>query len=581
MRRSIIYKSIIKFFYVSLFLSIGFFSYSEDWVLGAEKFSFTQNASTTSSQEELASLLPKLILEQISTSSRRVPSATELYDRKNEVLLNERISLFLQLSAAIKKRDSLFLSESNPKKLKSEIANEEEKILQIENKISENLKQSDLMKKTLENALLIESSYSEQYPLPSLFSKSKSNEFLNPLSEKISFYENNEKLFDSGSENLSDREFEKKVIDSKIKGLITGRITIYNGYMMLNCELHVYPGNKIIGGVVEVGSIDDLISIANKVAQTLMPIIANAKPVNVYFNIDPLEIRDKVKLNIDGIVYSSVPEKISLSAGFHTMNFSGDGYNDVSITYDFKDKDAFLVHIPMKKKERGIFSISFNKDIIGTLYLNGQLIGNIQDGILNDVITIDGRPYIGQIMLAEHKYEKVLKKSIDDEGNEIEEYVDEDKGAYSSFFYVSSNLQKDGNALVVDSVPLDISNEIEKRRVWMYRGYSAFVVSFPIALICQGKFNSALLSYYAGNCDASEVFSWHTARLIAGGISIAAGSFFAFELVRYLITAGKVVPKEGKVEGTFIPQVINNENPESDVLNENIEYINVVDGESY
>lgn len=578
MHRSIIYKSFRKFICVSLFLFVGFFSYGEDWVLGAEKFSFTQNASVGSAQNEMASLLPKLILEQISTSSRRLPSATELYDRKKETLLTERISLFLQLSAAVKKRDSLFLSESNSKKLKSEIEDEEDKILEIEKKISLNLQESELIKGTWEEALEIEKLLSDQYPVPSLLSKKKSNQFLNSLNEKITFYGDNQKLFECDIKNPTEREYEKKVIDAKIRGLISGKITVYKGYMMVNCELRVFPGNRVIGGVVEVGSMDDLISISNKIAQSLLPLIANAKPVDVYFDINPLEVKNNVKLNIDGIVYHSVPEKVSLSAGFHSMNFSCDGYNDVSVTYDFEDKEAFLVHVPMQEKENGIVSVSLKQSILGTMYLNGQLVGNIQDGILDNVVTIDGRPYIGQIFSEEHRIEKKLKKTVDEEGNEIEEYVDEDKGPYSAFFYIPSSVQKNENALVLNTIPNDISEEIEKRRVWMYRGYSAFVVSFPIALICQGKFNTALSSYYAGHCDANEVYRWNTARVIAGGITIAAGSFFAVELVRYLITAGKVVPKETKVNGQILPQVVMDESSDEEI---NVEKVKENDDENH
>ncbi|MBP5174897.1 MAG: hypothetical protein ILP07_03155, partial [Treponema sp.] len=68
-------------------------AFSEDWVLASTPFTFTQKGTQPSSQQSVAKLLPKLILDQIGTESIRVPPRTEMLDRTLENLRTERQSL--------------------------------------------------------------------------------------------------------------------------------------------------------------------------------------------------------------------------------------------------------------------------------------------------------------------------------------------------------------------------------------------------------------------------------------------------------------------------------------------------------
>ena len=72
---------------------------ADDWVLAARKFDFTQNKKRDVSEEEFSSLIPQILLEQISERIERNTSTKELMDRTLENLLVERQSLFLQLTA--------------------------------------------------------------------------------------------------------------------------------------------------------------------------------------------------------------------------------------------------------------------------------------------------------------------------------------------------------------------------------------------------------------------------------------------------------------------------------------------------
>ena len=111
--------------------------FAEDWVLSAKKFEFSQNKKRDVSEEELSTLLPQLLLEQISEGLIRNTSNKEMMDRTLESYLVERQSLFLQLSNDYKKRDALVFTTDNKKKLDKAIRKQQEKIRETEIKIEE------------------------------------------------------------------------------------------------------------------------------------------------------------------------------------------------------------------------------------------------------------------------------------------------------------------------------------------------------------------------------------------------------------------------------------------------------------
>ena len=139
-------------FIIALIILSQVFLYASDWTLGAAKFSFSQNESHSSSEEDAASILPQLILEQIVSTSSRITTKREMLNRTLDDLLTKRLSLFLQLSNEIKIRDSLVIQEEDKNNLKKKITDEDKKISDIENQIDENLLQVEKAKKeTLAN----------------------------------------------------------------------------------------------------------------------------------------------------------------------------------------------------------------------------------------------------------------------------------------------------------------------------------------------------------------------------------------------------------------------------------------------
>ena len=130
-------------------------------------------------------------------------------------------------------------------------------------------------------------------------------------------------------------------------------------------------------------------------------------------------------------------------------------------------------------------------------------------------------------------------------GKKKVEKVKEEGQNLSSFYYIPSGVQTDGGNLVINPKPQDNSSVIDKRRIWMYRGYSAVVVSMPFLLYSTGRYVSTYNSYalYGSSVvTKEEADNWLMIRNVSIGVTAAAGVFFFTELVRYLHAASAVLP---------------------------------------
>ena len=89
---------------------------------------------------------------------------------------------------------------------------------------------------------------------------------------------------------------------------------------------------------------------------------------------------------------------------------------------------------------------------------------------------------------------------------------------------------------------MDKSDYIEKHRRRMYNAYSVLIVSLIPYFYTKGN-----LDYYTAENNLAKIQTWQTANKVSGGISIAAGTYFVYELVRYFIAADSVLPKDAKI----------------------------------
>lgn len=529
----------------SLTICIGF---SADWVLSAREFTFTQSSRDSSTDQALSKMLPQLILEQLSADSVRLPTEDEMLSRTLDSLQTERISLFLQLSKEVHTRDSHILLEKNARKQKKAIAEAEKKIAALEEKISINLQNAEKARLQVKASL-------KEGPVPSA------------KNETVVLYKNDSSALFTPSEGAlslgeTSREYERAVVAAHINGLLTGSITIYGGYAAVTVELKTFPGAQSSGIVTEVGALENVTALADSIARSLWPTVVNSLPVSLIFAIAPQDVSQDARIAIDGIVTALKNNETNVPAGTHTIEVSAPGYETKTITHRFVDAAQFLIQVSLtEKKEGNVLLFSQNtakesKDGTFTVYAGGQFVGeqNPNEGLS---LTIRGGPLIGQFVKPLFSEAPApVDQSVHEEETEGElenDYInkeDEGKnqqgtiqtGQLTSFFYIPQAMQTADNAVLVKTALQDTSALIDKRRIWMYRGYTALILTLPFTFYSVGNYNSAYNAYYNGYVDAQEVYKWNTMRIASAGISIVAGGFFIFELVRYLRAASTVLP---------------------------------------
>lgn len=477
---------------IALIVSCCSFSFSEDWTLAAMKFNFSQNVSHSSLEEKAAEDIPALILEKIGQGSLHVLSYEEQTDRDLYDLQTKRLSLFLQLSREVKIRDELVLKETSSKKIKKKITESDAKILEIESQIKDNLAKASARKALLP---------SENAPA---------------VLKTVAVYEkDNKNLYDADDVLNIDID----VTDKNIHGLLTGSIDSYGEYAAVTVELKTYPGARSAGSVVEVGSLHDVKEIARNLVASLQPLIANSIPVNLYIAIFPEDARKNARVFIDSVMQDSV-DLVKTTSGEHTLEIESDGYFEKNIVYKFVDSIDYNIRVPMEKMQNGTFSITLNDVSDGSHFANGEPLGYIDILDKTSVVTINGRSVIGQ----------VVSKTSD--GKTVD-----------SYYYVPPEIQKDNAKYGVKLRIADKDSEIENRRLWAYRSYSVLMLSLPLTVFAYGKYLSANDGYVRGAESRETVNSWTYASRTASGISLIAGGFFLFELVRYLHSVSSVLPQ--------------------------------------
>ena len=532
---------------------------ADDWVLAAQQFDFTQNTGHSSVDKSITTLLPQLILEQLSSSSVRVTSEEEMLDRKLNELQTKKLSLYLQLTKEIKVRDALVLTEYNSYNLQESIKNEESIIKDLKKQIDENIKEAaESRAETVELLRGKETDYRKVnfFDLLKRFFINDERYVDNIESENIVLYESDSNLYvlpeELQNEKYDSYLYEEALLKENIHGLITGSITILDEYIAVTSELRIFPGNRVVSSVTEVGSISDCLDIAKNISYEMIPKITNSVPVSINLTIEPEEVVKDVSLMIDGVLYSSDIKNITVSSGIHTLEINADTYDSFSLVYDFSNFPFFDVYVPLKKSVYGNMTLFLKHNIPGSFYTNGVQIGSVDEFNEKVAVTINGKPIIGQF------------------------FIGEDTDSYSSFFYIPKELQVDGEALCLNIKPVDIGEEIEKRRVWMYRGYTALVLTLPFTFYSIGERNNLVSAYNRGTNVVlkSDAQKWINISYVAQGISITAGAFFVYELVRYLYTASNILPK--KVEKNKKETAINNVYSETQPINvDNIDSGNI------
>ena len=534
-----------KLVFSSLALSVFIFSVfsafaadsEKKWTLAAEKFTLSQK-NDSASFDSINSTLPALILEQLAENLERAPRGREKLDRSLYELQKARIDLFLQLSKEVKTRDSILLNDYSSKKLKIKLKESEKKIDAIQKKIDENLlnvkkenekyafqiEADELRKKQIDEGQVVDEQKGKN-KFAELFKEMAKNSSDAPVIENVVLYQNDfNKFFDAGeekrSQGYSSYAFEKACVDAKINGLLTGTVTVYGSYISCAVSLYQYPGGRLIGSAMDVGSIDNLRILAISLALQITPRIADSMPVELNISVEPKAALEKLVVTVDGVVYRNISHPLIVQSGVHTVTFSSDGFDTISSSYGFSGSRKFKIDVEMKETQSGEIKIRLAKPYSGDIFGNGIFGGSVTPENPFGTIKVNNKNVLGHF--------------FDSDGSSVD-------------FFIPAKLLKYGEFLSVNAKPFDRSDYIEKRRRWMYASYSALIVSLLPTFYVYGN-SYAKSQAYNNNVDISyeDAKNWQTASNVMIGVSATAGAFFVYELIRYLVAAENVLPKSAK-----------------------------------
>lgn len=574
-----------------LLFSCSFLSAQENkkWVIAAEKFEYSKGQNAGAVADATAEMLPARILEQLGQRLVRSVTPDERLERFAADSRKERMSLFLQLSSAYKKRDSVVLNNYSPYELKKAIATEEKNIQAIQDKIDENLsklkneeEKTEKLKTRKDQAIKNEKlSDSELFKYSSLVKNLFVKDEPVFTSEDVKFYRDDiNSLYTPGVEakkkGYLSYDFEKECVNSGIQTLLTGRITAYGDYVSVAVELYLYPNAKLIGSIMEVGSMQEFDLLASNLARQLLPLVTNAMPVQIKIAIGPENISSEVYLYLDDQLQASFDEVMFIDSGVHTVQFTAEGYRTASTSYYFEGNRQYSIEVMLEELEVGSMLIGIQRPPLDLFIQSLPLTKQYSD---TGIIYYNG---------VRTDYDEQDRSTITINGNKIlGQFVSED--GTTDFFYVPEKLISDGAMVSINPKPFDRSEYIDTRRKWMYGSYSVLITSLIPSFYCYGKYSNlairwnslareGLLTYE----DYEEALRMRKMALTTAGISIGCGIFFAYELFRYFEAANTVLPRKAKKTTEVLPVVTPKEemepsdqpaeeNPESETGDENVE----------
>lgn len=513
------------------FFKNSLFAEENEWIIGAVKFSTEENAD--SAVESAASSLPSSILEKLNTKLFRNGGAEDLIEKRIYDSQKERQSLYLQLVASIKKRDSYVTKNYNSRELSKKISEENKNTQEIKQKITQNLLDLENDLSELEKLKNTDSIQNEEDNLQSdskLFSSMFKNMFTN---EKFSFDESEVKFYKNDvSElfNLSEAALtsgyessicEKETVNAKINTLITGRITAVDEYIFVTVELYNYPGGKKQGTFSDFGGINEIELIARSLAEQITPSISNSMPVYLNFNVS--ENCKDAGMFLDSRQYSQIPSQIIVDSGVHYLQFYADGFKTYGMSYYFSGNQNYQIDVNLEIESSSIIEVSLWKGAEGNLFFAGEsfFVENSQDEISVAPVKVDGKAVLGQF--------------TDNFGN-------------TAFFYIPQKMVNSSRPLKLDLDTYSRSQYIDKRRKMMYAGYSALMVSLIPTFVFYGNSINYTNAYNNGatNIPVEKIQGIQTGFYISAGISCGAAVFWIYELIRYFIAADSILPENAK-----------------------------------
>ncbi len=524
----------ICFYFLFLFNFSSLFA--ANYVVAAQKFSYARGQTVSSVSEATMEIIPQEILNNLDSALvHSVYPDEELARKKNTLKSKERTSLYLQLNSEYKKRDALILENYNQKELQEKLKETEIAIKKIQTQIDENRKnyekseaeadekQAKIAENALKKTTKIKNTELQKYS--TLFKNMFIKDEQLVSTEDVTLYKNSaDSLYVPTevalAEGYSSAVFQREAVTAGINALITGKITNYGAYIYVEVEIFSYPGGKSVGKVSEMGSTQELRFISESLSRQIVPLLTGSMKIALNFEITNKEI-ESPQIFIDDVLQNNTSSTIIIDSGTHRIQISADGYKSASTSYYFSGNERFKIEAGLEKIVTTTVNLNLLNPVVGSVYANGFIVA--QDENKTAKISINGTSILGEFIFPD--------------GN-------------SSLFYIPKKTLTENQSFYIKPDVLNIDQYIDTRRKWMYSAYSVLMISLIPSFVTLGNYNNAAGLYNITKSDEvlKTAKSWRTAFYISTGVSVSAGVLWAYELVRYLIAANKVIPQKAKID---------------------------------
>jgi hypothetical protein len=320
---------------------------------------------------------------------------------------------------------------------------------------------------------------------------------------------------------LAGLELEQALTAEKINALITGSIRIQDEYAAVQAELRRYPGGTLVASALEIGRLDSVDTLARRMAYDFVPAIENSIPARISFAF-PDGAPANFRIAVDDMVFSTLPTDLPVPAGSHQVTVEAPSFQTEHITANFDGGTNYQIDLSLTEAQLRSVSLALQNQTPGLFMLQG-----ISTNVPAPSVSLG-------------------------EGKTLGRFDPEDPEKVPGFFVIPRTAATSPvKNWVVNPNTVNVSALIEKRRREMYLTYSLFMCALPVAVIAQGEYTKSVQSYNNRvDTDLSKPMTWQTTSYIAVGASIALGAAWIWQLIRYLRTAGGVVPAQAKPSST-------------------------------
>ncbi len=335
-------------------LSFPLHAQKTEWVLSAAEFS---GEDLPEMHSQLKALIPRLLIDRLSSLSSRAVNASEQAARAASELIDNRVKLINERRVLLENRDKLLFSTNSPwnisqtrRRLNREIAEKEKRI---------SLLTSDIAGISIENSAVGETI------MPISFWKSAAELFIIPAGSN-----RNSALRQAG-----------------IAALITGTVADSSGYLIITCRLELSTPGIESRSIIAAASYDSIDELVKSVALELMPEIMRMPTASLTFALNPAD----ALVSMNGKALFDLAGTHTVPAGKHLFTISAAGYQNAELETELAPDGAYLLRCELLNRSTAEVTISTTEGEAAVYY-------NAADYALTPVtLTVPSLPTIGEL----------------------------------------------------------------------------------------------------------------------------------------------------------------------------------------